>query len=54
MPTKDGYLVMVIQQKGIKLNPNGKHHATDVYFWCQEIDEYYSSIKIKGGSKFWG
>ena len=45
MPRKDGYIVMLNQQEGIKPNPNGKHHATDAYFWCQEIDEYYSSIK---------
>jgi predicted enzyme related to lactoylglutathione lyase len=51
MPRKDGYIVMLNQQEGIKPNPNGKHHATDAYFWCQEIDEYYSSIKKKGGLK---
>ena len=54
MPRKDGYIVMLNQQEGIKPNPNGKHHATDAYFWCQEIDEYYSSIKKKGGLKILG
>ena len=51
MPRKDGYIVMLNQQEGIKPNPNGKHDAIDAYFWCQEIDEYYSSIKKKGGVK---
>ena len=54
MPRKDGYIVMLNQQEGIKPNPNGKHHATDAYFWCQEIDEYYSSIKKQGGLKISG
>ena len=54
MPRKDGYIAMLNQQEGIKPNPNGKHHATGVYFWCQEIDEYYSFIKKKGGVKYFG
>jgi len=48
MPRKDGYIVMLNQEEGVAPNPNGKHYATDAYFWCQGIDEYHSSIKKKG------
>ena len=38
MPRKDGYIVMLNQQKGIKPNPNGKHHVTVLIFqWFQKF-----------------
>ena len=48
MPRKDGYIVMLNQEEGVTPNPNGKHSATDAYFWCEDIDEYYSLIRKKG------
>lgn len=46
MPQKDGFIVMLNQDKSREIRPNGADgRSWDAYFWCDEVDSFFELIK---------
>ncbi len=45
MPSRDGMTVMLNQADLAYVRPNGMNDCWDAYFWCDNIDSFWSSIK---------
>ena len=45
MPARDGFIVMLNQAKPEYVRPNGSMDCWDAYFWCDNVDEFWNSIR---------
>ena len=47
MPARDGCVVMLNQEKEEYVKPNGAFEGWDAYFWCDDIDGFWTAIEDK-------
>ncbi|MEM7705839.1 MAG: VOC family protein [Pseudomonadota bacterium] len=45
MPSRNGFTVMLKEAKPENVQPNGTIDCWDAYFWCDDIDEFWETIK---------
>lgn len=47
MPARDGFIVMLNQAGPELVKPNGAIDCWDAYFWCDEVDAFWQSIRTR-------
>ena len=45
MPSRNGFIVMLNQAKEEYVQPSGPLDCWDAYFWCDDVDAFWSTIR---------